>query len=268
MPVDPKIEISVIVPCLNEEKTLPLFLKSLTQDQKISMILAVDPLFEPRQFPFELVVVDGGSSDGSRDLIDTYRAWMKITGIIDYTRNLGFVRNRGAAAARGEIFLFTNSDVILPKNLLKSIWYEFAYDSDLVVLSGRTVPINAGILSVIAYTAFDFLRWLGNKVGKFSPSGNLLAIRNHIYSETGGFKMLRVNEDGEYGSRLKDYAKSHSKKVKFMLNIHVWHSAKRFRRNPLRALLFYLYVFGNFSSILKRILKPIELKSSREIVRR
>ena len=208
---------------------------------------------------FELVVVDGGSWDRSRLLIDEYRESFPITGLINETRNLGFVRNLGAKAARGEILFFTNSDVVLPWNLLNHIAFEFA-DFRLQALSGRTIPINGGALCFAGYHCFDLLRLMFSRLGCFSPSGNFLAIRKHLFWGIGGFPEIKVNEDGELGSRISQARAA----VKFDWDLRVWHFAKRFRRGSLKTLLFYSYVFGNFSLKLKRILKHIERKSARE----
>lgn len=240
--------ISIIVPCLNEEERLPYFLDSLIRQRA----------------PFELIVVDGGSEDDSRNLIDTFRERIQITGFIDETRNLGYVRNKGAYAARGDPLLFTNSDAVLPDGLLFSIEAEFGKDKGLLALTGRTVPWEGGILCCFAYAAFDLMRWAFSKIGQFSPSGNFLALRAFVFWAVGGFPHLRLNEDGEMGIKLSDYSRARGGKLKFHLGLYTGHWAKRFRRGFLKTLLFYSYVFGNFSPHLKRLLKKIEDKSSRE----
>lgn len=244
--------ISVLVPCLNEEEHLPSFLSSLAAQFWVTN--------------FELVIVDGGSSDRSRKIVSE---WEKHTGIhctklINETRNLGFVRNWGARAARGDILVFTNSDAILPENFLNNIAWSFG-DPNLVALSGRTVPLEGGALGSVAYAAFDRLRWAFSKIGRFSPSGNFLAVRTKNFWRVGGFPEIRMNEDGVLGSRLSKYARERGVKVKFDRRLLTYHfSAKRWKGKGLKTLLFYSYVFGNFSPFLKRILSPILRKSSRE----
>lgn len=245
--------ISVVVPCLNEEKQLPYFLGSLTaQGWK----------------HWELVVVDGGSSDRSRQIISK---WKKDTGIhctklINETRNLGFVRNWGARAARGDILLFTNSDAVLPEFFIFDVHVCFnIMGAPLLALSGRTVPLEGGALCSLGYAAFDWLRWFFSKIGRFSPSGNFLAVRAEDFWRVGGFPEIRVNEDGVLGSRLSRYARERGMKVKFDRRLLTYHfSAKRWKKKGLKTLLFYSYVFGNFSPFFKRILSPILKKSSRE----
>lgn len=215
---------------------------------------------------FELVVVDGGSADTSRELVDLYAEAFDYgcTKLINTKRNLGFIRNLGARAARGNILMFTNSDVVLHRNFLRYVAFEFAIDPRLQALSGRTIPIGGGALCFAGYHCFDFLRLLFSKLGKFSPSGNFIAIQKELFWKVGGFPEIKVNEDGELGSRISRARAA----AKFDWSLKTWHHAKRFRRGALKTLLFYSYVFGNFSPVLKRVLKHIQLKSSREFNRK
>jgi glycosyltransferase involved in cell wall biosynthesis len=238
--------ISVIVPCLNEQEHLPYFLDSLIMQKT----------------PFELIVIDGGSQDDSRRLIDTFRERIQITGLIDETRNLGYVRNKGAVCARGDPLLFTNSDAVLPDGLLLKVQEEFEKDQGLLALTGRTVPWEGGLLSRFAYAAFDLLRWGFSKIGRFSPSGNFLALRSFVFWAVGGFPQKRVNEDGELGIKLSEYSRVYGGKLRFHLGLYTGHWAVRFRRGFFKTLWFYGYVFGNFSPVLKRLLKRIETRSS------
>lgn len=252
-------ELSIIVPCLNEESHLPYFLGSL-QMQHINWVKGV---YEP-QPASELIVVDGGSRDDSLRVINRFRKLLglRILIVLDETRNLGFIRNKGALAARGKVLLFTNADAILPFCFLDALISRFA-DPQLAALSGATIPLDGGAVCSVAYRAFDLLRWAFSKIGRFSPSGNFLAVRASVLRAVGGFRELRINEDGELGIRISQYAKDRGMKVQFDLNLAAAHFSERFREGALKTLMFYAYVFGNFSPILRKILRPVEKKSSR-----
>lgn len=157
------MKISVVVPNLNEEKRLPYLLSSL-RHQKFN--------------DFELIVVDGGSTDSSRKIIDQDRGYYDITGLINTTRNIGYIRNIGARRARGDLLLFTNSDAVLPSQLLLAIRLYFTLDLQLLALSGRTIPYDGGFLCFAGYYCFDLLRaFMARRLGRFSPSGNFLEER-------------------------------------------------------------------------------------------
>jgi glycosyltransferase involved in cell wall biosynthesis len=244
--------ISVIVPNLNEEKALPYFLRSLNGQ-----------IFRR----FELVVVDGGSRDGSVGIIDQYSAAFPIQLLVDYTKNLGYIRNLGAESARGDLLFFTNSDAVLPYHLLSGISYKFS-DPRLLALSGRTVPYQGGSLAFAAYYCFDMIRsFMANYAGRFSPSGNFLAIRKDLFWRLRGFPKAPVNEDGLLGQKISQYSRSHGGKARFEMGMSTGHFAKRFKKGPFKTLMFYSYVFGNFSPVLARMLAPVE-RSSREVFKR
>lgn len=243
--------ISVIAPCLNEEEHLPYFLESLAQ--------------QIAEFGFELIVIDGGSRDRSREIVDSYDQRLIIIKLLNETRNLGFIRNLGAKVARGEILLFTNTDAVLPELFMHDLRARFFISNldskPISAISGRTVPWDGGVLCSFAYGAFDLLRWGFSKIGRFSPSGNFLACKRECFWEAGGFPEVKLNEDGILGSRIQG-------RKEFCLDMWAGHFADRWRGNGMKTLGFYSYVFGNFSPKLKRALSRIERKSSGEFDRK
>lgn len=241
---------------------MPAFLSSLA-DQKALAFRSWETKVIVNDLNYELVIIDGGSSDHSRIIVDSFRDRIPITGLLDETRNLGYVRNRGARAASGEIFLFTNSDAILTPGLLEDISLTFM-DPQLAALSGRTIPLDGGSICIAAYAAFDLLRWGFSKIGTFSPSGNFLAVRSSVFWAVGGFPELQINEDGVLGQTLSKYARHNGLKLKFDRNLAAAHYSERFQRGALKTLMFYSYVFGNFHPLLRRILRPLERRSSHE----
>lgn len=91
---------------------------------------------------FEQIVVDGGSTDGTKEVLEEYKdrlAWYcseSDNGIYD-------AMNKGAAHARGEYLLFLNSgDILLEDMLVEAMDESFSEDlvySDILFLSGRKV---------------------------------------------------------------------------------------------------------------------------------
>ncbi len=96
------LRISVIVPTWNEAKYLPALLESL-RGQTLP--------------PQEVLVADSGSTDGTQELARAAGA-----GVFEgERRGPGEGRNRGARAARSDVFVFADADCILPPNLLESV---------------------------------------------------------------------------------------------------------------------------------------------------
>ncbi len=97
-----KPKFSIIVPVYNTEKYLERCLDSI-KEQTIS--------------DYEVIVVNDGSTDNSKDIIKKYP--YKV--INQKNQGLSMARNNGVKEARGEYIIFLDSDDYLEKNLLKKI---------------------------------------------------------------------------------------------------------------------------------------------------
>lgn len=93
--------ISVIIPFLDEERALRPTLASLFACPA----------------SFEVIAVDGGSTDGSRDVLQRYPG----VRVIEAERGRAQQMNAGARLAQGELLLFLHADTILPPGALRAL---------------------------------------------------------------------------------------------------------------------------------------------------
>lgn len=217
---------------------------------------------------FEVVIVDGGSKDNSFDIIRDYARDLRINFMVDRTRNIGFIRNLGAEHAKSALMFHTSSDVYLAPKLLENIIDVFLDNPRVISLSGRTFPLQSGVLSNFAYQTFDLIRFLFTcapyPVRRFRPSGNFTVIYSLVFWLVHGFPNVRINEDALFGKRVDLFAGYNNRKVKFCLGLWVGHYAKRFKvKGGLSTMLFYLYVVGNMLPFLKPLFRHIEENSAR-----
>ena len=110
--------ISIIIPTLNEEKYLPHLLKSIKEQDFFS---------NPEKL--EIIVADAGSEDKTVEIAKSFGCQITKGGLPAKGKN------EGAKIARGDLFLFLDSDVILDKNYLKKALKEFR-ERKLSVASG------------------------------------------------------------------------------------------------------------------------------------
>ena len=96
--------ISIITPTLNEEEFLPKLLKSIKK-QKFK--------------DYEIIVADAGSVDKTRKIAKKLGSGVVKGGLP------AVGRNEGAKAAKGELLLFLDADVILPEKFLEKAIREF-----------------------------------------------------------------------------------------------------------------------------------------------
>jgi len=90
---------------------------------------AIDSALNQSYAPLEVIVVDDGSSDGSRQIIAGYAD--KIRSVFQNNAGQGAAYNAGWLAARGEFVLFLDSDDVLVRDAISKIVLAFQ-DNDAV----------------------------------------------------------------------------------------------------------------------------------------
>jgi len=83
--------------------------------------------------PFEVIVVDNGSIDGSRDIVSKFQTIDKRVSLVRNSSNLGFciANNIGASRAKGDYLLFLNNDITVEPNWLRELVNVVARDSSI-----------------------------------------------------------------------------------------------------------------------------------------
>ena len=83
--------------------------------------------------PFEVIVVDNGSQDGSRDIVSKFQAIDRRVSLVRNSSNLGFciANNIGASQAKGDYLLFLNNDITVEPNWLRELVNVVARDNSI-----------------------------------------------------------------------------------------------------------------------------------------
>lgn len=119
--VDQKLSVSVIMPNLNGEKLLQKNLPAYIRAKS-----------NPKNNIKEIIVVDDGSWDGSVAFLKKNYPEIKL---IKHKVNRGFSAavNTGARAAKGELLLLINTDVVPEENFLESVFEYFENENVFAV---------------------------------------------------------------------------------------------------------------------------------------
>ena len=146
----PKPFISVIIPCYNEERNLE---KGVLEE--------VDQYLTKLDCQSEVIIVNDGSTDNSRNLIECFiegKANFYLFDIPHGGKPAGVWA--GIQQANGEIVLFTDMDQSTPINELANLlpWYEQGFD--VVIGSRGTIREGFSIIRKIGSFVFRTLRRL------------------------------------------------------------------------------------------------------------
>lgn len=146
----------------------------------------------------DLIIVDNGSTDGSRELCESIvRGPMRV---VECEGTIAHVRNTGAASARGEWLYFIDCDCVVPLDLLARL-RAIAVDPTVSVTGCRVIyPVERSWIE----RTWHLLHSLGEDGERaYLNSGNF-AVRRTAFEAVGGFDAsLVTGEDAEIGARLR-----------------------------------------------------------------
>lgn len=181
--------------------------------------------------PFEIILVDNASSDGS---IDHLRAQFPDVRIITNSSNLGFAKanNQGLAIAKGSYAFLVNSDVVMNADAIDGVGSFLNSNKDIGVVGTRLIYGRDGKTQKYAFgyaptlwrlfNQFSALFYLSRYIPLFKGitacslekgapvpvdwvSGACLAVRMEAYKKVGGMdeSYFFYVEDMEWCSRIK-----------------------------------------------------------------
>lgn len=230
-------QLSIIIPALNEARSIGATLAALTRVRGSK----------------ELIVVDGGSTDRTAQIASECGAL-----VIKSERGRGQQLHAGARAARGKFLLFLHADTIVPLEAARLINEAFARDPHA---SGG----NFNIRFDGEGRAARFLTWLYPRLRSlglcYGDSG--IFVRADIYRELGGFKPFPIFEDLDFVRRLKARGRM------IHLKAAVTTSARRFEGRSFAltfarwTLLQILYWLGVHPRHLNKLYSPVRAAKAR-----
>ena len=243
---------SIIVPVYNRPDEVDELLQSLCQ-QTVK--------------DFEVIIVEDGSTVTCKDVCDKYAGILNLYYYAKPNSGPGQSRNYGAERAHGDWIIVLDSDVVLPKEYLKSLTPDLslkesgvdpssADNSNHSPLLGRGVggeaisawggpdaahPSFTPVQKAISYSMTSFFTTGGirggkTKLDKFYPRSYNMGIRREVYQQLGGFSKMRFGEDIDFSYRIVEAGY----KTALIPEAWVWHK----RRTDLKKFFRQVYNSG------------------------
>lgn len=165
--------ISIIIPTLNEEG----YIKASIESAK-------------RLNPLEIIVVDGGSTDKTREIAEREGAI-----VIESKRGRGIQLNRGASFAKGDILLFLHADSIIQEGLDIKNYLSNGYGGGFFRLRFDDPSPSTRLV--------EFFANLRARLFSLPYGDQAIFIKREVFERIGGFKEYPFLEDLDFIKRLK-----------------------------------------------------------------
>jgi rSAM/selenodomain-associated transferase 2 len=211
--------LSIIIPAVNEAHNFERFLNALSS-------------FRSRGA--EIIVVDGGSDDGTREI-----AAPLADRITTAPRGRAAQMNAGAALARADVLLFLHADSLLPKDADTHILWALARTKRVWGRFDIRIDSPHPILLIVAMMINFRTRLTGIATGD-----QAIFVRRAAFRAAGGYKDIPLMEDIALSKALRAKSRPISIAAKVVTSARRWHQYGIFRTIFLMWRLRLAYFFG------------------------
>lgn len=215
--------ISIVIPAYNRANTIAVAIESVINQSKDN---------------WELLVIDDGSTDNSREVVEPYLNSSKISYYFQKNQGVSAARNKGIGLANGQYIIFLDSDDYFDQELLKSVNQAIATEPDIVCwevtkfIDGRRIIWKPKKLSGIYHhvTASFLAGSVCYKLG--------------VLREIGGYdRALSFGENYELGQRISARKNLKIRIINKPLLYYVLNSTTRESNSLQNRLSSYIYLY-------------------------
>lgn len=205
---------------------------------------------------FETVIVEDGSTEPCREVVEAYAGKVDVSYFYKENEGRSIARNYGLERARGDYFVFFDSDCVIPPRYFEIL--SAALDRNPLECFGGPDAAHESFSDTqkaINYAMTSFLTTGGIRGGKvqmekFTPRTFNMGYSRQVYERVGGFREM-FSEDIDMSTRIRRAGFS----IGLIREAYVYHK----RRGNLRKFARQVYVFG-MSRVTLKLLYPDSLK--------
>lgn len=185
---------SLIIPVYNRPDEIQELLDSLARQEY--------------GYPFEVVLIEDGSTVTCSDVADSFRGRLDIAYYYKTNSGPGDSRNFGMERAKGDYFIILDSDCILPADYLASVdrnlatGYTDCFGGPDAALSSFSKIQKAINFAMTSFLTTGGIRGKSEKIGKFQPRSFNMGLSREAFNASGGFGDIHPGEDPDLSIRL------------------------------------------------------------------
>jgi rSAM/selenodomain-associated transferase 2 len=211
------MSVSIIVPVLNEALLLRSFLEHLRE----------------RATGAEIIVADGGSSDGTVELVRGSCDQLVVS-----ERNRAIQMNTGARAAHGDILWFVHVDAEVPSGCLAEI--ERVMDDPKVAGGFFRIRLPQNLV----YRLTDTFAHYAGILLRMRCGDHGIFCRRTAFVDVGGFPEVPLMEDVEFFRRLRRHGQVIYSRKRILASPRRYETIGPVRLTLAYGLIAMLYFFG------------------------
>jgi glycosyltransferase involved in cell wall biosynthesis len=218
--------ISVVIPAYNEEKMIGSCLHAFEHQTSSEK--------------FEIILVNNNCTDKTVEIAKSFKGKLDIKIMVEKEKGRGPARKKGFEQAKGDILFSTDADTIVPPNWIEKL-LDILQNNDTVAVTGTCKIEDESRFTNICFNLAQplFMRLYRILFHHYWLSGFNFAIYKEVYKQSGGFHTkLNAQEDIELSFRVSKIGK-----IKFIPDIPVLCSGRRFKKGLMKGLFPYISTF-------------------------
>lgn len=165
----------------------------------------LDSLLEQSQLPDEIVIVDGGSTDRTQEILRHYEEkYDRIRVIIQEGANIAEGRNIAVENTHNEVILGIDGGCVADEDWVKGMMDKFEAGADAV--AGMFAPLSRNLFEFvqgeIVTSSYDEE---AIEAGERAPSSRSIGFKKNVWREVGGYpEDLYTGEDTKFNSKVQE----------------------------------------------------------------